>query len=116
GVLERRRQRRHGRTIGDVAQRDANIPQQPGAAGPPDGALAKPGPEGVLIERQELLESRPRFDGWAERLDRLGIGKGRPCAGIDRTELLAEIAAENRVADQEPHIARDRSSMPASPE
>src|SRR5438132_3618356 len=116
GVLERRRQRRHGRTIGDVAEGYANIPKQPGAAGPPDGALAKPGPEGGVIEGQELLESRPRLDGWAEGLDRLGIGKGRPCAGIDRTDLLAEIAAENPVADQGPHLARDRSPMLDRPE
>src|SRR5438445_7318957 len=116
GVVERRRQGRHRRADGDVAPREADVAQQPGAAGPPDGALPKPGPEGVLVERQQFLEPWSGFDGWAEGLDRLGIGKGRPCAGIDRTDLLAEIAAENPVADQGPHLARDRSPMLDRPE
>ncbi|HVH65801.1 MAG TPA: hypothetical protein VM674_07155, partial [Candidatus Acidoferrum sp.] len=52
-IIERRRQRRNRRSVGDIPEGDTGVAEQSRAPRPPDGAAAEADPEGVVIERKQ---------------------------------------------------------------
>jgi len=58
----------YGGAVGDVAEGDASVPQQAGAAGPPERAVAESNAEGRLIEAEQLFQMRTGIEKLAVRL------------------------------------------------
>src|SRR5438105_10437433 len=98
-VLQRFHQRRNRTAVTGVSEGDASVAQQPGPSGTPDSALAKPQPERFLVKAQEVLEQRSRLHDRPKRGQRYRIRLCPVPVGVDRTDLLAQIAADNPVAE-----------------
>src|SRR5438270_3749177 len=110
-VLQRFRQRRNRTAVTGVSERDASVAQQPGPSSTPDSALAKPQPERVLVKPQEVLEQRSRLDDRPKRGERRRI-RFRPMpVGVDRTDLLTQVAAEHPVADQRTDLGGNHAAV-----
>src|SRR5204863_397807 len=66
--------------------------------------------------RRARRSGRCEDDEWSVGPQRGGIRFGPPGVGVDRADLLAEVAAEDPVADQGPDLERDGAAMLDRPE
>src|ERR1700722_7839411 len=99
-MLHRTREHRHGLAIAAVAERDRDVAQKTTALGAFYRALSEAAAEAVVVQRHQVGHKRHQFGG-DSRIKRLVPG----------TYFLADIAAENPVAEFGPQLARNRAAI-----
>src|SRR5204862_2787343 len=99
-------QRRHGGGLPAIAERDAYVAQESAALGAQDRTACEELSEALLVQLEEALQrpviQRARLKARFARLRR---------EAVPGTHLLADVAAEDPVADRGPHLERDRAAM-----
>jgi hypothetical protein len=101
GIPERRVEPWDGVAVAAVAERDGRVAQQAAAPGAHDGAALESSAERRRVQRQDLGET------WIEQIEVRDIGR----LGVPRADVLADVAAEDPVADQGAQFRWYRAAM-----
>src|SRR3954447_8000008 len=98
--------------IADVPQRHGGVPEQAAPLRAPDRRAPIPFAKPLVVERQQVGQRGPR------RLDTVGTRPraeiwpaGASIGAVPRADLLADVAAEDVLADQRSHVRLDRATV-----
>ena len=95
-----------GGGVAKIAEYNSRVAEQPGTPRSPEGCLAKPDAEGILVERKQRDQVEGRVPGLESRL----VGRTGEAA-IPWADFLADIAPEDPIPQERTERFRDGRAM-----